>query len=229
MMLEQLNPETMVELINFLLETIGPKVYDGITYALTIGDSKEDQRVIHTMDAIKNEIVTSGLTLKDYFQAYKVSNGYIWDLSMELTKALTHVIAKEIAKDATQEDQYIATVDLINEGPKKRRLSDIESLANYIVKQMQTANTTADKGKQKVVNIALFSRNSVPKITFTAKDGKGESVKVDINAYALRHTDLVDVNNLLLNQGYAIASINMGEILPSKTGVRVSLVIKSTK
>ena len=81
------------------------------------------------------------------------------------------------------------------------------------------------KEGHKTFDVALFSRNSVPRIVVSGKDPKsGKDGVVTYDAYAVRHWDIEEVNaKLLAKEGIRIAKIEPCEVIPTKTGVRFRL------
>lgn len=198
--------ETLDKLTDFLAVNIESKVLDGITYALAL---KSDDLVEKGKD-IKKSVLADGFEKNELFRVFPVSNGYIFDMDMSIAKYITQKLI------SAMQDKVPQVQDIIGDSPEKRRQSDMKALAKYCKSQM-------DKGNSKI-EVALFSRNSVPKIVITGKDGKGKDVVASYNAYAIRHWDLEEVNNKYLKpSGITITNINACEILQSRTGVRFEI------
>lgn len=202
-------------LTDFLVVNIESRAKDGITYAMAFKEG--DTALIEKCKGIKENVLKEGYGQDQVFRVYEVSNGYIFDMDLSIAKYITKELAKVVAKN---NKLVLPTDDLIGDAPEKRRRKDMQKLAKYCKSQYE-------KGIN-VFEVALFSRNSVPKITITGSDaannGRDKSVIVVYNAYAIRHWDIEEVNrNLLVPTGIRIAKIRPCEILPSKTGVRFEL------
>lgn len=227
-------PENLIMgLADFLVSGVGAKAYDGITYELLLGVSIEDKKKIQKYDKLRKGIENQQLNPDSILAKYKVANGFVYELDIKLARELTYVLAQMVAKDA--HNPSLAGVDLVNEGPAKRRNADMVKLKNYIVntakKQVQAqmkakidAGKTVDRSdKVAKVTVALFSRNAVPVITYTVGD-----IKYNYQAYAIRPKDLVPINeHLIQKEGMRILNnIEICDILPSKTGVAVVIPVE---
>ena len=202
-------------LSKFLMLEIQSRVLDGITYTFLFKDGKDAGQKEKYLE-IRDEAAACGFKPEEVFRIFEVSNGYILDMDLSIAKYITEEISKVVAR----ENNYKTPVgDLIGNRPEKRRIEDMEYLAKVLLKHY--------KDKEKEVEVALFSRNRVPKIVLTAEDTKGGTVVVKYDAFAIRHWDLEDVNtNLLIPKGVRITDIVPCEILPSKTGVRFIIKLK---
>lgn len=212
-MIEKLDGKIKESIAMFLVESIGEKAYDGITYALLNKSSEEDKNKIVEYNDIRKQIEEQGMESSQFIQALQVPNGVIFDLNIIVAKEITHEVAKMVGQ-ATG-GKLGGDVDLINDGPLKRREEDIEELARYLARQAKEGKNT--------VEIALFSRNFTNKIVYTAKDKSGKDIQVKLHAYAVRHWDIPVISNRLMSMGYKITGAKAGEILPSKTGVRFTI------
>ena len=206
----KIKSETLEKLNDFLVTNIESKVLEGITYALAIeGDS-----LVEKGKDIKTSVLADGFDKNELFRVFKVSNGYVFDMDMSVAKFITQTIASHMGDRIPQEQ------DIIGSLPEKRRQEDMIALAKYCKSQHS-------KGVNKL-EVALFSRNIVPKIVITGKDSRGKDVVASYNAYAIRHWDIDEVNNKYLSPyGIAITSIKPCEVLPSRTGVRFELTLGS--
>ena len=90
-------------------------------------------------------------------------------------------------------------------------------MVSYCVKQAKNGKPQSD--------IALFSKNTVDHINISGKTSKGQSVVLTYDAFALRHTDITDVNKKLADSGIQISNILIHEALPSMTGVRTTITL----
>lgn len=216
----KLSAELLDGLTDFLITNIESKALYGITYVMAL---QSDTELISSCQRIKENALKSGFGPEEVFRVYQVVNGYIFDMDLSVAKYLTGKLAIAVAK--TNKDvnlNYVPNGDLIGNGPEKRRREDMQNLAKYCKSQYE-------KGIM-VFEVALFSRNSVPRIVINGSDSSkgnaGKPVIVTYNAYAIRHWDIEEVNrNLLVPAGIHITKIKPCEILPSKTGVRFELTL----
>ena len=213
----KISKELMDRLTNFLFEAIGGKVVDGITYTMEI--SPEDDEAIKNYLELKDMVVKEGFKNNEVFRVYNVANGYIFDMDLAIVRYLNDKVFKAVSKNTGLNCDGNA---VIGYGPEVRRKQDMESLAKYCISQFESNKTEFE--------VALFSRNSVPRITISGKDSakgsQGKGVVVTYNAYAIRHWDIEEINNrLLIPKGLRIRRIKPCEILPSKTGMRFVLSV----
>jgi hypothetical protein len=112
--------------------------------------------------------------------------------------------------------------NIIGDVPEIRRQNDMKKLAKLCQENY--------KNGKPVFEVALFSRNSVPRIVISGSDVnkgvRGKQIIATYNAYAIRHWDIQEINdNLLMQVGLRISKIRPCEILPPKTGVRFQLSV----
>ena len=193
------------KLADFIVDYVGAKVQDGITYSLKINDKNNIGKIDELMQ-LRKELTAAGVAETDVFRVYGVSNGYIFDVDLGTARDLIAKMAKGLAG---------VDGDLIGNMPNERRDADIKRLAKSIVK--------AAKNGSKSLEIAMFSRNSVPRITISGKDSAGANKLLTFDAYAVRHWDIDEVNRLTLPHCARVTKIDTHEILPSETGLRVVL------
>lgn len=207
----------MVNLLSeFLITEISSKALDGITYAMVTKD-KKDRDILNRYNKIREEVTKCGFSKDEAFRVYEVSNGYIFDMDLELAKRITIKLAKAVEN---MNGTKVGNGDLIGDYPDKRRKSDMIALAKYCKSEF-------DKGNR-LITVALFSRNSVPHIIISGKDSNGNYVSEKYNAYAIRHWDIENINaKLLIPIGIRISRIEPYEILPSKTGVRFDITLEA--
>ena len=207
--------ELLNRLTEFLIIEIGEKALSGITYALYIKNEK-DKEVYERYNAIKKEVLKCGYSNDEVFRIYEVSNGYIYDLDLSVAKKITTELAKAVAKT---NGGTTPVGDLIGDGPSLRRKADMLGLAKYVKQQY-------DEGKR-VIEVALFSRNSVPRIVITGIGPNKEMLPIRYTAFSIRHWDIQSINaNILIPAGIRISKLDPCEVLPSKTGVRFILSIE---
>jgi hypothetical protein len=137
-------------------------------------------------------------------------------MDLTVAKMITFKLSKAVAKT---NNNTTPVGDLIGDNPSKRRKDDMIRLAKYVKQEY-------DAGR-KVVEVALFSRNSVPRIIITGEGPNGQLIPIKYNSYAIRHWDMEAINaNLLIPSGIRVSRIEPCEVLPSKTGVRFLLHIE---
>lgn len=214
-MIEKLSKEVVEGLTDVMLNAIGPKAYDGITYAMYNGKAENDKKVVAQVNAIREAIKEEGFEPNQFIKLIKAPNGVIFDMDLQVSREINNALAQIVAKKTG--NKQLAQMDLTGDGPMKRRKQDFELLIKYLISENKKGNN--------VVSVALFSRNFVPKIVYTAKNAQKQDVKVTINSFAIRYWDIEAVNEILMTKGYRIVNVKIGEILPTKTGVRFELQV----
>jgi len=209
----KMTKELVDKLSYFLTTEIQSRALDGITYAMVFKGPK-DKETLESYMEIKKEVEKCGFGPNEVFRVYEVSNGYIFDLDLSVAKSITVKLSEVVNK---MNNGQTPIGDLIGSHPENRRKEDMSKLAKLIKNEFK-------EGKRRI-EIALFSRNSVPRIVMSADDKKsGKPVLVKYDAFAIRHWDLGDINTkMLIPAGIRIVKIEPGEILPPKTGVRFVL------
>lgn len=207
------------ELINmmteFLIHEIGTKALDGITYTFVLKEEREKESYRKYMD-IRKEANNCGYTMDEAFRVYEVNNGFIFDMDLSVAKKISYELAKAVNKT---NGGVTPVKDLIGNGPDKRRKSDMVGLAKYVKSKFDN--------NENIIEVALFSRNSTPRITITCVGQNNEMLAIRYNAYAIRHWDIELINkNLLIPAGIRIARLEPCEVLPSKTGVKFKLYLE---
>lgn len=207
-----LSKELLDELTEFLCCEIGGKVLDGITYVMTLKGTK-DNKYTTKYAKIREEADKCGYDKNEAFRVYELSNGYIFDMDLSIAKYITKLISKKVLTDKNGVPD-----DLINNNPNKRRTEDMIKLAKR--------SLTAFKKGETTMEVALFSRNSTPKIIITGNDKANARNKVVLqyDAYAIRHWDIEEINDkYLIPRGMKIHMIEACEVLSSRSGVRYIL------
>lgn len=212
----QFSNELLNQLTEFLIHEIDVKALDGITYTFLLKDNKYQETYKRYLK-IKEEAHRCGYSNDEIFRIYEVSNGYIFDMDLKVAKKITEELSKAVAKS---NGGKTLSVDVLSKGPDKRRKADMTSLAKFVKQEY-------DSGKRKI-EVALFSRNSVPRIIISGVDKNNKPIAIKYNAYAIRHWDIELINEkLLVPAGIRIAKIEPCEILASKTGVRFVMYLDS--
>ena len=203
-------------MVDFMLSEVSSKSMDGITYAMVLKTDADKSRFNKYME-IRKEATRCGYTTDEAFRVYELSNGWLFDMDMSFAKTIT----AELAKSVVTEKDNVNPEDLIGDKPERRRKADMGRLAEYVRKRYMDG--------ENVIEVALFSRNTSPKITVTGVDPSSKkNVRLEFRAYAIRHWDIETVNaKLLIPAGIRISRIEPCEILPSKTGIRFRIFIES--
>lgn len=203
-------------LTEFLVCEIGSKALDGITYSMVTKEPKDKEDFKRYME-IRDEVTKCGFGTDEIFRVYEVSNGYIFDMDLNIAKRITMSLAKAVEKT---NGVTVGNGDLIGNSPEKRRKSDMLGLAKFMQSEFSSGNSN--------VEVALFSRNSVPHIIISGKAPDGRLITVKYNSYAIRHWDIEVINaKLLIPAGIRISRIEPCEILPSKTGVKFIMCLEA--
>lgn len=209
------SPELINKMTEFLINEIGSKSIDGITYTMVLKEDKDKEAFKRYME-IRKEAQKCGYSSDEAFRVYEVSNGYIFDMDMSVVKKISRELSKAVSK--TNGGQTPIS-DFIGDKPDKRRKSDMLGLAKYVKSEFDSGNME--------VQVALFSRNSTPRIMITGIGPKNEMLTIRYNAYAIRHWDIETINSaLLIPAGIRIAKLEPCEVLPSKTGVKFKLYLE---
>ena len=180
-------------------------------------NSKGAETDIENLRKIREEAFNCGFEANELFRIYEVSNGWIYDIDMNIAKKITVEISKIVAKN---NGGKTPTGDLIGDKPERKRKAEMTALAKKVKKAYENG--------AREMEIALFNRNTTNRITVSGKTTTGEPVSVMYDAFSLRHTDIEVVNDkLLIPIGIKITRIVPYDILPSKTGVRCKIEFKS--
>ena len=196
-------------LTQLITEELGSKTTEGITYILALKD--KDSKLIQNCMAARKEAEKCGINPDDIIRTYKVGDGAIFDINLPIVADVSGKWGNAMNVEVDLKKAIIGMAT-------KRRNEDIKALA--------TKCERAAKSGKKGIEVALYSRNIVPKIVIGAKDKNGNAITCEYDAYALRHWDITNVNEkYLFDKGLKISKIMPCEILPSKTGVRFMLQI----
>lgn len=209
--------ETMNGLTEFLLCEVDTKVLQGISYIL-VKKGKTNEKLIAKYDGLRHSMNEEGIHPKVGLRRYELDNGIIYDLELDEAIRLTELISRAVAKNNNGETPV---GDLgIREKAMERHRQDMERLTDKIV-------NSAKKGMGKI-EVALFSKNMTNNIVITGKDAKNakREVAITYDAYALRHTDIEELNReYLALYGLMVTKVEVHEMLPSSTGVRFTLTL----
>ncbi len=220
---KQMTREALDRLTDFVVNNIGSKSLDGITYAMAL--KEQDKELIAKCMLVREELKKAGFDKDEVFRVYELENGYIFDTDIAIVKQVTKQIVKSLIRSGEMTAETVAQMnedEMFTKGPEKRRMADMQALANFVVKKYKEGIGN--------VEVALFSRNSVQKIVITGSaqsknsDYAKKDVVVQYSAFAIRHWDIAEINErLLYKHGIRIDRITPCEVIPSKTGVRFKL------
>ena len=206
-MQDRTEKEVLNLLTEFLVVNIDAKVLQGISYIILAKNDANADR-IKRFDAMRVRLTELGVPENEQFRRYDVNTGIIYEI--ELKTAITITERLSTAVGAAQ------TTDFgINRMSMERQQEDIKRLIQLCVKQARNAVAEFD--------VCLFSKNKVDKINITGKTIDGRTIAVSYDAFALRHTDMLTVNQQLADCGLKIVRVVIHEAVPSMTGVRVTL------
>jgi len=205
----RLTTDTLSKLAEFLVSELGGKITDGVTYTMVQKDDS-GKLLLERCKRIRKELTDSGYKDAEIFTIYEVNNGYIFDMAEWLVKK----VAADIVKDCTG-----VAKDYVGNAIQDRRDADGKRLARLLLGEFKS-------GKDRV-SVALFSRNSTPRILVTALDINGKPLGIKYQSFGLRHIDLERVNvEHLIPKGIRIATVEPVEVLPKNTGCRFVLSIE---
>lgn len=207
-MAEGTEKEVMNLLTEFLVVNIDEKVLQGISY-LIIPKNDANKAKIEKFDGIRKRLTELNVPENEQFRVYDMHNAMIYEIELRTAIEITEKLSRAVGAAQTT-DFGIAKTSYA------RQQDDINRLVKYCVKMAQ-------KGTSEF-QVALFSKNKVPTINVTCKDKvSGKSLIVTYEAFALRHTDIVEVNKRLIDCGLKIVRVVAHDALPSMTGVVVTL------
>lgn len=203
--------EIMNLLTEFLVVNIDQKILQGISYLIVPKtEAGGNAEKIKQYDAMRARLTELGVPEDEQFRRYDVNTAIIYEIELKTAISITERLSTAVGAAQTT-DFGISKTSL------ERQQEDIKRLVQLCVKQARNARSEFD--------VCLFSKNKVDKINITGKDSKGQPVAVVYDAFALRHTDIVAVNQQLASCGLKIARVLVHEAVPSMTGVRVTLRI----
>ena len=205
--------ELLNKLEGFFVNSIADKVLDGVTYIMVFSD---EQKMFNAYNKIREEVDELGYDKNTLFRVYQFCNGYVFDMDLSVSIYLAEKIVKENVAEAGESNTNIKVN--ISDMIKDKRKSAMVSFAKYCKSQMDKGITEFD--------VAMYSRNTVPKILISGKDTNGNPLMLQYRAFPLRHWDIDTVSNeLLLPNGVRISKVESCEILPARNGVRFKIYL----
>ncbi len=206
----KLSDATLNLVSKFLTTEVEDRAAQGITWQLLLKGKHDDK--IAEYKALRDRITEEGFGPNDIFRMYELSNGYIFDMDLGLATKMTVKLADAFAGKMGIPSGSQFGADMCRDA-EKRRQEDLEKLAKRVLNHA--------KLKEAKFEMALFSKNSIPKITVSGKNAKGDPVVLNYDAYAVRHWDVEEINTrYLVPKGFRIIKIEPCEVIPTLTGVR---------
>lgn len=204
------------ELSEFLLNELGSKVLDGITYTM-LTKSPNDKEDFERYNLIRREATLCGYDNDQVFRIVELQNGYIFDMDMSTAGHIISALSKPLIN---QEGLRGNIFDVVGTKPAEIRGREMTRLAKLLVDNLEEKGMTETK-------IALFNRNSSNRVMVSARTENNEQVVIPYKAFKIRHWDLAFMNKrLLVPRGYKITKMQPCEVLPSKTGVSFILTLE---
>ncbi len=206
----ELSKATLNLVSKFLTTEVESRAAEGITWQLLLKGRHDDR--IAEYKALRETITAEGFGPNDIFRMYELSNGYIFDMDLGLATKMTIKLANAMASRMNIPSGETFGARMC-EDAEKRRQEDLEKMAKRVL--------THAKNREATFEMALFSKNSIPKIVINGKNSKGEAVTASYDAYAVRHWDIEEINvKYLVPKGVRIVKIEPCEVIPTMTGVR---------
>ena len=202
--------EIMNLLTNFIVTQIDQKVLQGISYII-VSKTEANKDKIKQFDGIRARLTELGVDTKEQFKVYDVNTAKIYEVDLNTCITITERLAKAVGDNSGNLSSYS-----ISATANQRRQADIDRLVNFCIKRAKEGKEHSD--------IALFSKNNVDRIHISGKLN-GKDAALQYEAFALRHTDIADVNRKLADSHIQISNILIHEALPSMTGVRTTITL----
>lgn len=198
--------EVLDKIAVIVANDIGAKVMDGINWTFVLDT---DNVKINEYDSIRESLRSMGYKSNEVLRAFKVPNGVVYDIDATVVKKL-------VIKLMSQSDKADICSTIMKTAYEERRNSEFAKLQVFIIKAIKS-------GKKKV-SLALFNKNKGSKIVYKVNvtNGvyKGKYMEISLDAFALRHWDLEELNqNYLIPARCKIKRIEVIDILPTLTGV----------
>lgn len=213
MAIERTEKEIMNLLTEFLVVNIDEKVLQGISYII-VQKNDANAAKIKKYDNVRARLTERGVPENEQFRRYDVNTAIVYEIELKTAILLTEKLSTAVgAIQAT--DFGIGKISM------ERQAEDIKRLVQFCVKQARQGIAEFD--------VCLFSKNKVDKINITGKNNKEQKVALTYEAFALRHTDILTVNQQLASCGLKIVKVLVHEAVPSMTGVRVTLSLVSIR
>lgn len=210
--MKSMSKELQSMVTGFVVSEISSRALDGITYAIKDYNNSDCEDYIK----IREEADKCGYDSDELFQVIEVSNGYIFDLDLGVTKKVSMDLVKASCNITGKHKDLVGILDVKVEQRRKR---DTERLAKEILR-------TAKEGKSEV-KVALYSNHNSDYIRILAKKENGEREYVNFKAYALRFSDIRSLNEEILSKsGYRISSVQSEYIIPRNKALLTTLEIQ---
>ena len=210
--------QVLDQLTEFFVMEIQSKCIDGITYTMYLKGDRYKEMTDKYL-GIRRELDNLGFNKQEIFRVHNLVNGYIFDMDLSIAKKILNKLAIAVVKTSGEDlDVY----DMIGNKPEERRKQDMFNLANYIQREFKNGHDT--------VEVALFNRNSAPRIMLSGVDSAKNKIVAKYNAYAIRHWDIEALNaHLLIPVGLRIYRLESMDVFPSCNGVRFQMSTEMVK
>lgn len=209
-------------LLDFFSVEIADKMLSGITYSILLKNQKQEA-IIKSYMQLKKDIEEVDRSNAGMLRVFELCNGYIFDLSVKATQQLALDILRSTCKQGEEVPQ--SDINNLNSIYEARK----ESLRKLAIKCFNEFNSREDKTKTSVdIDVALYSRNITPYISFMATDKKSkDKYLIKYDAFALKHTDLEELNRAyLLSKRLKVSVVKPLEVLTTRTGVLFRLTVE---
>lgn len=205
--------EVLDKIAVIVANDIGAKVMDGINWTFVLDT---DTVKINEYESIRESLRSLGYKSNEVLRAFKVPNGIVYDIDADVVKKLVTSLMSQSEKADT-------CYSIMKTAYEERRNSEFAKLQVFIIK--------AIKNGKKNVSLALFNKNKGSKIVYKVKvtNGiyKGKFMEITLDAFALRHWDLEELNqNYLIPARCKIKRIEVIDILPTLTGVGFNMELE---
>lgn len=202
------------------MDEIGSSILDGITYAVLANNDTNKIRINRYKNMIESLKESSiGSNSSEIVKAFKLCNGYVFDLNIAIAKKLAMDMIMESYRDYGVD--FKPTSDIVtnmNTKPNDAVIAELKRLSEFCVKSFHKGN--------KEIYVILYNRSPRRKITYTSKY-KGQSIQSTYDSFSVRHFDLAKINeNYLFNKGVRIAKVEPCEVLHKSSGVKYRLVLE---
>ena len=148
---KRISEELLNLLSGYMVDEVGSKALNGVTYSFVFKpeylsnmnkkgsyvNSKGAETDIENLRKIREEAFNCGFEANELFRIYEVSNGWIYDIDMNIAKKITVEISKIVAKN---NGGKTPTGDLIGDKPERKRKAEMTALAKKVKKAYENIN-----------------------------------------------------------------------------------------
>jgi len=208
------------QLENIITEEIAENSLYGVSWFLIKNDTKYRENDVESYLRLRESLTESGIETTDVFRVLEAANGYCFDISMNTILQVTSHIISEANKNVEKEEDKISfDKNIINKKYEDKRNLEFKRLSKKIEKALKDGKNELD--------IALFSDNELGKINVNCIDENNNKVKISLDAFKLKHWDIVKLNSdYLSRRGIRVIEVEIFNILPGNHGVKYRLKFK---